>query len=390
MRKNIEAFPAVSPEMEILLGAVGVEESREIPTAEILKKGIDWVKLREMSLHHKVLPLLYSQLKKMDKSLLPQEEMAQIKSIYKHNALRNLRLAQVLHRVSELLSENGIEVIPFKGPVLAVQAYEDLSLRIFDDLDLLIHGEDFGKIYDVLTAAGFRSSFPLTERMKRYWMRFRRNLAFSDGINTLDFHHQVTQGPTKISLKEKTWQNRCAVELLSQRTPSLSPEHALLVLGVHGTKDSWNSLRIMADIARLISRHPGLNWKTLISDAGGIGCLRMIRVGLWLSQRICGVELPQWIRELVQKDRKAGKLASEYLPLLLSVEKRKAGKLYETPAMLKSMDSFGPRVTYLAHFIFTPTPLDWKVTRLPGFLYPLYYLVRPLRLLFKLIVKKKR
>ncbi|UCH92633.1 MAG: nucleotidyltransferase family protein [Candidatus Aminicenantes bacterium] len=385
MREKGKKIPAVTPEMEILLGSIGGGESREIPFAEILKKEIDWTKLKEIALYHKVLPLLYIQLKKLDESLVPQEEMAQIKSIYKHNALRNIRLAQVLHRVIELLSGDGIEVIAFKGPALAVQAYEDLSLRTFEDLDLLVHTGDFCKIYDVLTAAGYRSNFTLTQRMKRCWMRFRRDFQFSQDFIVIDFHHQISQGSKRISLKEKTWRNRCTVEILFRKAATLSPEHSLIALCVHGTKDRWNSLRIMADIGGLISRHPDLNWKTLVSDAEEIGCLRMVRVGLRLSRHICGVVLPEEILESAQKDRKAGKLASKYLHRLFSDEKAEIGKYYEIPAMLKSLDSFGFRITYLIHFIFTPTPLDWLAIPLPGILYPLYYLVRPLRLFFNLV-----
>ncbi len=388
MREKGEEFPGLSPEMEIVFQSIGVKEDRENAIAEILKKGIDWKKLREIVLYHKVLPILYKQLKKMDDSLVPQEEMAEMTSLYKNNALHNLRNAQILHRVIRLLSENGIDVIPFKGPALAIQTYGDLSLRNFSDLDFLIHTEDFNRIYEVLTAAGFCSSFPLTKGMKQYWMLFRRNFMFSDGPTIIDFHHQITQGPRRISLKEKTWQNRCTVELLSLKIQVLSPEHSLLCLCIHATKDRWGILRIMADIAHLISRHPGLNWRTMVSDAKEIGCLRMLCVGLQLSRQVCGLKLklPDRILELIRKNRKARKLASKYLHQLLIIERTgKTGKLYETFALINSMDSFGPRIKYLGYFAFTPTPLDWKFIKLPEFLYPLYHLVRPFRLLFKLV-----
>jgi hypothetical protein len=380
------SLPGLSPEMEMIVQSIGVKEDRENAIEKILKKGIDWKKLKKIVLYHHVLPLLYNQLKEMNDSLVPQKEMADIKSLYKNNAQNNLRQAQLLLRLLMLLSENGIEVIPFKGLALTVQAYGDLSLRTFSDLDILIHTEDFCKIYNVLTAAGFCCCFPLTKQMKKYWMLFRRNVEFIDKTRVLDFHHQMTQGSRRISLKEKTWQNRCTVELLSQKIPVLSPEHSLLSLCIHGTKDHWRTLRIMADIAHLISRHPTLNWKALVSDAKEIGCLRMLCVGLHLSQQVCGLELPGEVLGLIRKERKTVKLASKYLYQLPIIERSgKTGKLYETFALINSMDSFGPRIHYLGHFAFTPTPLDWKFIKLPEFLYPLYYLVRPLRLLFKLV-----
>jgi hypothetical protein len=44
--------------------------------------------------------------------------------------------------------------VPFKGPALAVQAYGDLSLRQYDDLDLLIHEADVPRAYQLLIANG--------------------------------------------------------------------------------------------------------------------------------------------------------------------------------------------------------------------------------------------
>ena len=386
MRKDGEAVPGLSPEMDVILCSIGVGKNREAAIGKILKNDINWMKVKKNALSHNVLPLLYGALKNLGESLVPQEEMSQIKSLYRNIALKNLRQAQNLHRVIELLSANGIAVIAFKGLALSIQAYGDLSLRNFCDLDLLIQTKDFHKIYDVLTSAGFRSHFPLTNRMKRYWMVFRRDFEFIDGKNILDFHHQMTQGPRRISLKEKTWQNQCTVELLSREIPVLSPEHSLLSICIHGTKDRWRTLRVIADISHLISRHPGLNWQTLVSDAKEIGCLRMLCVGLRLSRQVCGLELPDGIPELVQKDRKAKKLASKYLNQLLNIKRTgKTGKLYETLAFIQSMDSFDPRVKYLAYFVFTPTPMDWKFIKLPEFLYPLYHLIRPFRLLVTLI-----
>jgi hypothetical protein len=386
MRKDGEEVPGLSPEMEVIFWSIGVRENREAAIGKILKNDINWMKVKKIAVSHNVLPLLYRLLSNLGESLVPQEEMIQIKSFYRNIALKNLRHAQNLHRVIELLSANGIAVIPFKGLALSVQAYGDLSLRNFCDLDLLIQTKDFCKIYDVLTAAGFRSHFPLTNRMKRYWMVFRKDSEFIDGTNILDVHHQMTQGPRRLSLKEKIWQNQCTVDLLSREIPVLSPEHSLLTLCIHGTKNQWRTLSITADIAHLISRHPGLNWQTLVSDAKEIGCLRMLCVGLQLSRQVCGLELPDGIPELVQKDLKANKLASKYLHQMLNIKcTGKTGKLYETLALIQSMDSFGPRVKYLAYFAFIPTPMDWKFIKLPEFLYPLYHLIRPFRLLVKLI-----
>jgi len=159
MKKKGEEVPDLSLEMEVIFRSIGVKENREAAIAKLLKKDINWVKVKKNALSHNVLPLLYGALKNLGEPLVPQGEMSQIKSIYRNIALKNLRHAQNLHRVIELLSANGVSVIAFKGLALSVQAYGDLSLRNFCDLDLLIHTKDFCKIYELLTDAGFSQPF---------------------------------------------------------------------------------------------------------------------------------------------------------------------------------------------------------------------------------------
>ncbi|MCK5055842.1 MAG: nucleotidyltransferase family protein [Candidatus Aminicenantes bacterium] len=384
----VDHFPGLLPEMEMILRCINPAPApagdRDAAIKEIVKKGIDWNRLVKLALQHRVLPLLYKGLTKTDDSLLKQEEMAQLKSIYRHNALRNLRQAQNLHRVLELLSSEGIDVIVIKGPALAIQAYDDLSLRTFSDLDLLIHSKDFDKIYDTLTNAGFRSSFPLDKEMKRYWRLFRRDIGFCDDISGIDIHHQLTQGPKRISLKEKTWQNQGTAELLFRDIPLLSPEHSLFCLSLHGTKDNWSYLKNPADMAHLVGRHPHLDWHSLIADVEDTGCLRMLLTGLILCRLICGLELPGEIAELLLSRPQVERSAGEYLHRMLA-GKAKEDRLQGTFSLMRSMDSAGPRLSLLIHSLFIPTPVDWQSIKLPTFLYPLYCLIRPLRLFFKLL-----
>jgi hypothetical protein len=54
---------------------------------------------------------------------IPKKVLESWRSLYLINAERNLRLAQKLIRVLDLLSGLGIKAIPFKGPTLAEQGY---------------------------------------------------------------------------------------------------------------------------------------------------------------------------------------------------------------------------------------------------------------------------
>ncbi|HWG52043.1 MAG TPA: nucleotidyltransferase family protein, partial [Gemmatimonadaceae bacterium] len=77
------------------------------------------------------------------------------------NALRNVMLTQRLVELLDSLHAAAIPVIPLKGPVLALMAYGDVTLRQFYDLDLLIARADVPHARDLLRAAGYRALTPL-------------------------------------------------------------------------------------------------------------------------------------------------------------------------------------------------------------------------------------
>lgn len=385
MSKAKKHAPELLPELEIIFhcASAGKERGR---IEELLQEGIDWRRLETLARYHKVLPLLYHRLTNIDDSSVKKEEMLRLQATYRHNAMRNLKLSVNLHRVLELLGREGIEVIVFKGPALAIRAYDDLNRRTFADLDLLVRPEDLAGIYDMMVAAGFRTPFPLDKKKMRFWQSFHRNIEFNDDICGFDFHQQLIQGPDRFSLKEKTWQRKCAAELLARDINLLSPEYSLFNLCVHGSKENWNFLRSLADISHLLARHPHLDWNSLVADIEVIGCLDVLLTGLHLCRLVCARELPAEISGLIRSHRRVEKSAGRYYRQIMTGE-TKADRFRDTFSFIRSVDSAAPRLSLLIYFLFVPTPLDWKSLKLPGLLYPFYFLIRPLRLFFKLLTR---
>src|SRR5262245_63923825 len=53
------------------------------------------------------------------------------------------------------LSDDGVLVVPFKGPALATRLYGNVALRPSVDLDFLVRKTDVQRGADVLSRAGF-------------------------------------------------------------------------------------------------------------------------------------------------------------------------------------------------------------------------------------------
>ncbi len=63
-----------------------------------------------------------------------------------------------LQRILDIFKSHGITAIPYKGPVLAIQAYGNLAFREFGDLDIFIQKQDFLKVKELLLDNGYKHS----------------------------------------------------------------------------------------------------------------------------------------------------------------------------------------------------------------------------------------
>src|ERR1043166_4804604 len=105
---------------------------------ELFVPSLDWNYLTSMARRHAVLPLLYECLSKAAADLVPADYLQRLKTNYQQNAARNVVLTGELLAIIISLEENGIESMPFKGPALAILAYDDLARRSFFDLVFVV------------------------------------------------------------------------------------------------------------------------------------------------------------------------------------------------------------------------------------------------------------
>ena len=125
------------PELEILLRLCARSLTDLPPGAQI-----NWNRLLQVAERHRVMPLLYANLKRVDMGDVPAEVMSVLRGDVQSNAGRTLQLAGELRRLLIEFERAQIPVIAFKGIALAAMVYGDLSLRDAGDLDLLVHRDE--------------------------------------------------------------------------------------------------------------------------------------------------------------------------------------------------------------------------------------------------------
>ena len=116
---------------------------------------VDWDCLIAIAHQHRVLPLVYRSLTRMN-AAVPERAINRLRATFQANVRRNLFLCSELLRIIELFRENGIASIPYKGPIVASLVYGDISLRQFADLDVIVPIPDVTKARALLVARGYR------------------------------------------------------------------------------------------------------------------------------------------------------------------------------------------------------------------------------------------
>ncbi len=84
-----------------------------------------------------------------------------------------------------------------------------------------------------------------------------------------------------------------SLSLLGREVPTLEPTEHLLVLCVHGSKHGWRELRWIYDLHQLCRRQK-IDWERLESLAREHRAYRTVAVGLELSRRLFGTNIPSF------------------------------------------------------------------------------------------------
>lgn len=376
-------LPVLTPEQQIVLAAVRVDHARDDLIRELLKGPIDWDVLIKEAAAQGVFPLVYRRLTEMGDELLPPKEAGKLKRLYLVNAQRNYAGAQRLIAVLRHLGSYGIDALPLKGPVVAVQAYGDLALRQGSaDLDILVRRDHLLRTREALTQIGYSIS-PLEDKDQR---RLRRLLessfhwAFEDVSShaLLEVHWAIAY-PWDLRLSiEAFWehtQSLCLYEA-SVNIQVLSTEDTCLLLCIIGARDGWRSLRLLVDLAHLVSRLPLTDYQRLINKSKELYVHNIICFGLTLAQSALGadlIEVPDGqFLPTVEIRRLAERVELGFFKPSFALDE-------SWTLSLELRDSIGQRIRRFMR----PNPRDWAIVDLPDSLYPLYYLVRPIRLLLE-------
>jgi putative nucleotidyltransferase-like protein len=387
---------AQAPIALVLASARLVSDTGAGPSAEVMVEEervwlTDWNRLLVMAAAHGMRPLLCRFLVGQT-VVCPQPEQtkacSKLQEFTQRNLRKNLRMTGELIILIRMFAEHGVNIIPFKGPTLAALAYGDLGLREFGDLDLLIAKTDFLKAKELLIARGYQPEVTLNARQAAVFAEACNVMAFwhPEKEISVELHWELSPkylpfSPDPERLRERMVPSHPG----GQAVMTLSPEDLLVYLCAHGAKHVWEKLIWIADVAGLIHRHSNLDWRRVYDLAVEQRCERVLFLGLRLACDMTGVSAPPKIEKLMESDPESGRLAAKIIDRLLSDSTSRSSPSADSLFIYRMQRRWPDKIRSLARMAITPSAADWlsypKLRRFPW----AYSLLRPLRLMSKLV-----
>jgi hypothetical protein len=388
----------VRPEQELLLccARVALEPHHRERIAELLRGEVSWDFLNQQATRHAILPLVYQHLRGAAACLCPAAVLREWHANTLAVHLTGLRLSAELLALAGTFRQEGVPLLAFKGPVAALALYGNLGLRPCVDLDVLVPRTHVGTACALLVRHGYAPDASLSRDWEEVLFRLRSERMFlrDQPAGIIDLHWGLLPpGYSFTPAPEALWDRQEAVALGPGEVQTLGPEDTLVFFCLHGAKHGWEQLNWLCDLAELIRARPRLDWDRVLSWAAARGARRLVQTGLRLAHHLLEAPIPSDVLASGRHDRRVAALVHKAVTAQMFPEGAAPARGPPWPwetFFFKAMERSRDRWRCIHAMMIEPGPQDWRALRLPAVCAPLYYVIRPVRLLLRTLSGRRR
>ncbi|PEJ25959.1 Renal dipeptidase [Peribacillus butanolivorans] len=372
----------LSKELRLILEIMKMKYSDSV---DLTKKGmftdIDWELFLQMSMHHRVYPIIYSKLKIIDPKLVPPYVFQTLNREYKKNTFQMLHLSGEMGQLGKLFNENQIRILFLKGPVIASDIYGDISLRTSKDLDILVPITDLEKVEEIILNFGYVRVGETTLQNEVKWKGY--HVAYFNPIKKvlLEVHWRLQPLPLNVPSFNELWERKRVSNITSIPVNMLGEEDLFLYLVSHGARHGWFRLRWLLDIDYMLRKGFHLDQCNALMEKYHIP--HIIGQALILSSQLLKSPIKEEMIPLLEGNR-SKKLAQntiffirEMVPLDIITS------TYNYKRYLFSLNTSYLQKTIHIILLFYPNTMDEKTLKLPKSIYFLYFPLRPFLLIWR-------
>jgi hypothetical protein len=377
-------------ELLIKFAMTRLSDAQKDRMSSLVRQDIDWQRFGRLALNHGIFMVLWQHLKSADPELMTNPFFTGIEYQRAYAVARNLQLANELVSLAAQFEARGIELIPLKGPALAMQAYGDLSARAFLDLDVVVSRSQAHEAVRALNEIGYSvvphsdgelsTDFMCSTLYRR--LTFETTFSRPTGLRNqpeflVDLHWEVAP-PHMLSFEfDYLLENCTSTELCGHQMRCLRPEVLLVVLCAHGTKHRWAEMKWIVDVAELIARTPELDWDLVYQIADRQGISRKIDLALMICEDAFDLDLPTIITNRLRFKNELNALCLRIIRSWTGREVMHDNLRTYWATEMKTTDTFAKRTRFILNELLQPTVPTYFKCPLPEHLFRLYHLIHP-------------
>ncbi|MFB9840823.1 nucleotidyltransferase domain-containing protein [Mucilaginibacter ginsenosidivorans] len=347
----------------------------------------DWQLVYKIAMAHGIRPFIYDVILKYD---LDVDTNFRLKLENDHRIMlqRNMMQAIVTAKITADLKDLGITVIAYKGAALISRHYDNMGMRESIDIDLIASRSDIARIEDYFINSGYIPKETVPRRYLKLYQLFFKDMVYHVPKYdcNIEVHWSLLNG---FAGKYPTFEFfNPHIEPYKQASGEyivLSPSFDFLAtISNHLVKDMNTRFKYIIDIACILKKDPALlDDSVILSTATKFGFKKRLIKGLSVVSSLTGVDIaPSFSTKITREDLL---VPLQYPVALSSLQFNNARFLKRS---LSSQDNTANKAGFLLRsfaYFFIPSYIDINTFRLPIYLFPLLFILRPFRLLLEKI-----
>ncbi|HJU23924.1 MAG TPA: nucleotidyltransferase family protein [Casimicrobiaceae bacterium] len=274
----------------------------------------DWPLLRALARENRVDSLLRHGLRSIGCDTAPPDVLASLATYEQENRARNDASKAMLVAILRALGGRAIACLVFKGLVLA-RAYPDPGTRFYWDLDLLVSRTQLAAVHEILVELGYRRD-ALSRREERLHMRYHFAHTYESTRTgpDIDLHWRLFPAGFPIPVDYAgLWERAECVEIDGVVASAFSREDMLVYVALHGAKEEWRRLQMVADVAALLASRPEIDWERCLRIADACRARRKLLLALHLATDLLGAHASPRLVDAIKADPVIAALADDVI-----------------------------------------------------------------------------
>jgi len=364
-----------------------IECSKEEPSYIYIKKYINqiknWNNFIFLVKSHGVLPLVYNSLKSCENLDLPSFVMNKLKELYFIIAKENMMLSSELIKVTKAFDFMDIDYISFKGPTLSKLSYGNIIQRQYCDLDILIKYKDIKSVINLLKEFEYESEY---SNLNEINLKYIKVISFyNKKLGTeIEIHCELISSTYAINLDSIDFFNLTNnIKIYNNNIKSFNKEFLFIYLCIHGSKHIYERISWITDINKCLIDKT-FNWKLIVKFAKELNIERIVYSSIYLASITFDTSLPNYIKSNMTDINKLRSISEN---ILSSIDKNDKISLRSLSILLSQREGLCKKINLILKSFFYIKETDIKFIKLPKYLYFIYFIVRPFRILSKKSIK---